>query len=242
MKKTTFNPTKKIMASASMLLVSSLMLSSATYAWFSMSKTVTLTGMEVTAKTDGIFLEVKGTEDQGYGITGTDALDEELYPTHHESWSSLADVTDFTLSDSSTANNWYYRYNANANNATDAMSGKTYIDSFNDYVAIATYDLRLHPGSADTGYDVYVSGVTIPANKGITVVIAGADGYQEFDTSASNIAFNSANIISNTVTGTAQTITAYIYFNGDDANVYTDNIAQLTGEVSFELTAFETDN
>ena len=44
MKKATFNPTKKILASASMLLVSSLMLSSATYAWFTMNKTVTVDG------------------------------------------------------------------------------------------------------------------------------------------------------------------------------------------------------
>ena len=50
MKTTKFSTNKKIMASASMLLVSAFMLSSATYAWFTMNKTVTVNGMEVKTK------------------------------------------------------------------------------------------------------------------------------------------------------------------------------------------------
>ncbi len=239
---------KKLIPAAGMLLLSTAMLATSTYAWFSMSKTVTATGMEVTAKTDSIFLEIAGSEDSNYttfGLTGTDAIDAQLYPSHHEAWSGLADINDFTLSGSETENNWYFRYNANANNATNAMSEKTYIDDdvydFGDYVATATFQVRLHPGSAATGYDLYVSGITIAANKGITVVIAGANGYKEFSASADNITFNAADILSNTVTTTAQTITAYIYINGDDEHVYTDNITNLTGAVSFQLSAFETD-
>jgi hypothetical protein len=47
MKNTKNHASKKIMASASMLLVSAFMLSSATYAWFTMNKTVTVNGMEM---------------------------------------------------------------------------------------------------------------------------------------------------------------------------------------------------
>ena len=58
MKKTTFNPGKKIMASASMLLVSAMMLSSATYAWFTMNKTVSVTGMKLQATAeDGLVID-----------------------------------------------------------------------------------------------------------------------------------------------------------------------------------------
>lgn len=239
---------KKLIPAAGMLLLSTAMLATSTYAWFSMSKTVTANGMEVTAKTDSIFLEISGSENSDYtvfGLTGTDDIDAQLYPSHHEAWSALADITDFTLGESASANNWYFRYNANANHATNAMTEKTYIDDnvydFDNYVATAEFKVKLHPGSAATGYDLYVSGITIDANAGITVVIAGADGYKEFSTSASDIAFNASDILSDTVTTTAQTITAYIYINGDDANVYTDNIANLTGAVSFQLSAFETD-
>ena len=236
------NTAKKLIPAAMMLAVSASMLGTSTYAWFSMSKTVTITGMEVTAKTDAIFLEVNGTEDNGaYGLTGTNAVDAELYPAHHEAWTALSDIEDFDLNDDNTNDNWYYRYNDNADNATDAMTAKTYIGAFTDYVATTAFNVRLHAGSQATGYDLYVSEITIPANKGITVVVAGVDGYQEFSASAQNITFNASNILSNDVTIAAEQVKVYIYFNGDDANVYTDNIAALTGEVEVKLSAFTTD-
>lgn len=233
---------KQLLAAVAMVIVAAIAVSSSTFAWFAMSDTVTATGMTVTAKSDAIFLEIKGTEDANFGLTGTNALNAALYPAHHEAWTALADITDFDLNDDSTNDNWYYRYNANSNNATDAMGAKTYIDSFTDYVATTSYQVELHPGSAATGYDLYVKDITIPADKGITVVIAGQNGYKEFSESATDIAFNAADVLSDTVTGTVQTINVYIYFNGDDANVYTDNVAALTGSVSFVLQAFTTDH
>ena len=57
MKKATFNINKKIMTSASMLLVSALMLSSTTYAWFTMNKEVSVTGMQLKATAeDGLVI------------------------------------------------------------------------------------------------------------------------------------------------------------------------------------------
>ena len=52
MKNTKNHASKKIMASASMLLVSAFMLSSATYAWFTMNKTVEVTGMQMKTVVD----------------------------------------------------------------------------------------------------------------------------------------------------------------------------------------------
>jgi len=48
-KKDGFNAKKKLAAATSMLMISALMLSSATYAWFTMNKEVSVTGMEVKA-------------------------------------------------------------------------------------------------------------------------------------------------------------------------------------------------
>jgi hypothetical protein len=50
MKHTKSNVNKKVLASMSMLMVSVFMLSSATYAWFTMNKQVEVTGMEVKTK------------------------------------------------------------------------------------------------------------------------------------------------------------------------------------------------
>ena len=226
---------KQLLAAVAMVIVAAIAVSSSTFAWFAMSDTVTATGMTVTAKSDAIFLEIKGTQDSNFGLTGTDNVNAELYPTNHETFSALADV--------STVGNWYYRYNRNSDNATNDMTAKTTLTSFDNYVAMATYQVQLHEGSASTGYDLYVKDITIPENKGITVVIAGTTGYKEFSASATDITFNAADVISDTVAGgTPQTITAYIFFNGDDANVYTDNVAALTGSVSFVLQAFTTDH
>ncbi|MBR5922221.1 MAG: hypothetical protein IKZ59_00340, partial [Clostridia bacterium] len=226
-----------------MLLVSAILLGTSTYAWFSMSTEVTATGMSVTAVSDAIFLEIAGVDDAGtYSLTGTSTVAADLYPAHHEAWTAKANIIDFDLNDDSTNDNWYYRYNANSDNATNAMTAKNYIDSFTGYVAQTTYSVKLRANSADTGYDLYVSDITIPDNKGITVVIAGENGYKEFSASASDIAFNAADILSDTVTQTAQTINVYVYFNGDDTNVYTDNATALTGAVSFNLQAFVNDH
>lgn len=241
---------KKLVAAILMLAVSAASLLGSTYAWFSMSKDVTVTGMEVTAKSDGIFLEVSGTQDTGegstpytvYGITGTNALNVQLFPVHHETWSALADITDFDLATAGTYDNWYYRYNANANHATNAMTAKTYISAFTNYVAVTTFKVRLHEGSQATGYDLRVKSITIPDDTGITVVVAGANGYVEYSETTEDIDYADTTVLSNTVTTTAQDVTVYIYFNGDDANVYTDNITELTGEVEIVLTADPIDN
>lgn len=225
--------TKKIIPALVMLLVSAVLLSTASYAWFSMNTKVTATGMKVKAKSDAIFLEIKGSEDSDYSIEGTNSLDAELYPVAHDDFSALADVT--------ILNNWYYRYNDNAGDADSSMTDKAYISAFTNYVAETSYFVRLHDGSAETGYDLYVSGITIPENTGITVIIAGADGYKEFSETAESIAFNADDVLSETVTGTAQVISVYIYFDGNNSNVYTDNVDALVGEIEFTLSAFTTD-
>ena len=210
-----------------------------------MSKTVTITGMEVTAKSDGIFLEVAGSQDNNYttfSTTGTIAVDEDLFPVHHETWSGVADITDFDLATAGTYDNWYYRYSDLSDDADHNMTAKTYISRFDDYVADTYYAVRLHSGSQDTGYDLRVKSITIPANKGITVVVAGADGYQEFNATSDSDISATSTVLANTVTTTAQNVNVYIYFNGDDDNVYTDNITALTGQVQIELTADTVDN
>ena len=233
---------KKLIPALAMLLVSAILLGTSTYAWFSMSTEVSATGMEVTAVSDAIFLEISDAESGTYATSAAQTLDEDLYPAHHEAWSDLADIEDFDMAVADTYDNWYYRYNANSDNATNAMTAKNYISAFTGYVAETSYWVKLRANSADTGYDLIVSDITIPADKGITVVIAGADGYKEFSASASDITYSAADVLSDTVTGTAQEIKVYIYFNGDDSHVYTDNATNLAGEVSFNLQAFVNDH
>lgn len=235
--------TKVIIPALGLLLLSTAASVTGTVAWFAANATVTATGMEVTAKSDSVFLEISGSHDAGaYSDIGTAEIEADLLPVSHESWSGVEDIEDFDLAVADTYDNWYYRYSDATDDADSNVTAKQYISSFTDYVATTSFSVKLHAGSADTAYDLYVSSVTIPADTGIHVVIAGADGYVELDETVATIAFNASNIIADEVTQTEQDINVYIFFDGNDENVYSDNILSLTGAVSFKLTASTNDH
>ena len=231
--------TKRLIPAFAMLLVSAVLMSTASFAWFSMNTTVTAKGMQVTAKTDAIFLEINGANDGAdYKTIGTSNVDEKLYPAAHENFTDVADVN--------TPGNWYYMYSDDPQAwegvTTGENGGKTPLTAFTNYVAVTTFSVKLNENSVETAYDLYVSAIDIPANSGISVVIVGENGYQEFTSRVDEITFDANNVISDTVTQTAQTITVYIYFNGNNENVYSNNITALAGAVQFTLTASGADN
>ena len=237
--------TTKILMAALALFMALGIATGSTFAWFSMNTQVTLTGMEVTAQTNTLFVEVAGSNDSGtYSRTGTGTLDASLYPVAHESWSALADITDMDIAVADTYDNWYYRYSDDPAVYNSNLTAKAYISSMTNYVAHETFSFQVNSTSGiDTGYDVYVSSITITADAGIKVVIAGEDGYKEFSAADNGtIVFNAADIISDTVTTTAQTIDVYIYIDGNDSNVYSNNQTNLTGTVEFTLDCFTNDH
>lgn len=235
---------KKLIPAICMLLVAASLLGTSTYAWFSMNTTVTATGMQVSAKSDSLFLEISGANDSGnYGVTGTSNVNAQLLPVSHETWSTKADITKFDLNSDSTNDNWYFQYSDKTDDPDSILTAKSYITAFDGYVASTTFSVQLDSTSGQTtAYDLIVSDITIPANKGIHVVIVGADGYKEYSATAAGISYEAGNVLSNTVTTTPQDITVYIWFDGNDANVYSDNVTQLTGAVSFKLQVFTTDH
>ena len=138
---------------------------------------------------------------------------------------------------------WYYGYSDLPTEATLNNTTKTSVKvaDFNKYVVEVTYQVKITDDSgADTAYDLYVKDITLPADTGITAVVAGADAIQEF---TATVADNTANAValSNTVTKTAQTVTVYLYIDGNNANVYTNNIAALTGAVSLHMACYTAD-
>ena len=234
--------TRKLIPAMIMLLVSAVLMSTASFAWFSMNEVVEATGMEVTASSEFIFLEINGVDDVDdedkpvWSTKGTTTVDASLFPVAHESFSAVGDIA--------TASKWYYQFSNDPTVSTAASDAKTTVDTekFGKFVATATYKVKLHEGMLATAYDLHVSEINIPANKGITVIVAGANNYKEFSATATDIGYNAGDVLSNTVTTSEQTITVYIYFNGADTNVYTDKIADLTGRISFKMTAYTADH
>ena len=229
--------TRKLIPAFIMLLVSAVLMSTASFAWFSMNETVEATGMQVTADAEFIFLEIKGSQDSGFSPVGTNNLNATLFPVAHNDFTNAADVA--------TATKWYYQFSddpASSTAATTSTPVALTAGNFGSFVAKTTYEIKLHEGMLEEAFDIHVSAVTIPANTGITIIVAGTDGYQELDTTATDIAYNASNVLFNSIGTTAATVTVYIFFDGTDANVKTDNIEALTGAVEFKLTAYTADH
>lgn len=236
----------QLMAAIAMTLVAAVALGSSTFAWFAANTTVTAQGMSIAAQSDTVLLEIKGkatagfstTSDTEFSTTGTlEMTNVKVYPVHHDSLSALTDIT--------TAANWWYGYSdsvsaSTLNNATKTTLGGG--DTLTDYVVAVEYEVKLNDKSGlNTAYDLYVKDITLPTDTGITAIVAGADRFSEHNATASNIAQVNQVAISNTVTKTAQTVTVYLYIDGENTNVYTDNIARLTGSISMVLGCYTSD-
>jgi hypothetical protein len=113
MKTTKFSLNKKIMASASMLLVSTFMLSSATYAWFTMNKSVTVSGMEVRTKV-GSNLLISHDSD----ITATTKNDDDTFTTSDTT--AIKAWLEPVSTNNAAANNFWYTLNAKADGSKDS--------------------------------------------------------------------------------------------------------------------------
>lgn len=112
MKDRKFSTKKKIMASASMLVVSSIMLSTATYAWFTMNKEVSVTNMQVKAVAeDGLLVnEVSTANSTTWDDEATAAQDADSAVLLHPS-STTDGLT------------WYHAASKKSNTAASASSG-----------------------------------------------------------------------------------------------------------------------
>lgn len=227
--------TRKLIPAFIMLLVSAVLMSTASFAWFAMNNNVTATGMSVSAKADSIFLEIKGTEDTDWTTAGTNDFSASLYPVAHK---TFGDGNAATIE---TDTNWFYKYVKYADDHETGAGDAQEIGAFSDYVAKTSYTIRLNPNMVKTGYDLYVSKITIPADTGITVIIQCGTKYQEFSETSNNIEWSAEKTLVDVMTDAEMTVNVYIYINGEDENVYTNNAAALTGDIDFALSLSGTD-
>lgn len=251
----------KIVSAAAMLAVSASMLGTSTYAWFSMNDTVKVTGMSVTAKSDATFLMVKkGNVDadsvQSSKLTADSATTTTLalYPTAHTlTPSASVGISTIEAHNSTTDTNmnaWYYRYSSDPNDELGdnptAQTPVTVADFDTNYVLVNQFSLAVADGSNElSNLHVKNCKITVPEgkDKAIKVLVAGANGCEEFAADAvtaanggvldgANVALQSANVTSSE----ASTVKVYVYWDGNDEDVYTNGIADLAGtavEVEF---------
>lgn len=239
--------TRKLIPALVMLIVSAIMLSTASFAWFANNTSVSATSMTVKANTDVKFLQIKN-DDEGstWGKTAeaTNASDTDLKLVH----AHIATGKDVT----------WWEGEADDPGSPDANDDLTPVnegDISGNYALVNTFYVKM--SNADTTLtNLTISGVTITAGSGasnlqpalrVLVVATASDdsvlGAQLWNAATNNRVtdtdIESATALAPTVTGVADQeikLSVYVFYDGEDASAFTNNtaaVAEQTVSISF---------
>lgn len=224
---------KKLIPALCMLLIVATLLGTSTYAWFSMNTTVTATGLEVTAKSNNVDLII-GLENDletvqtdlktevEFTLTGDDV---KVYPSAHETVANATDAADVS--------NWYYK-EADVASASASTKDAHVLTAFTDYVLVYNMYITLAEGS-NPAQNLTVS-ATIASNETSeeeAATFAAVRALVVTDSAAAELSpatASSSTVLAASVTDEALIpVTVYVYYDGNDSTVYTNNIANLDG-------------
>ena len=241
---------RKILPALAMLLVSAIMLTTASFAWFAMNQSVTAQGMTVNIKTESIFLSILGVDAdaeapeldavRANGIAASGVTDDstDVLPT-------ATDVAVDAATSLKTYSNWYTQVAASPD-ASDAAVGaaKTANDKFDGYVVRYTFYVALSAGSnAATNLKVDKFNITdadtsdaITDITPVSVIVACGDVYEEFNSAKNAVSgAGTTTLVATVAQDTLYEVCVYVYYDGAHENVYTNNVAKLAG-ANIELT------
>lgn len=239
---------KKLIPALCMLLISAVLMGTSTYAWFSMNKTVTATGMQVTAKSNSTYLLI-GTKDETYAQiqaktapanTSATALktagnDDGIYP--------CAYTTSAISGTSITENSWY---TANSSSSADAD------DKVTNYNAVTlgqanymyTYEMNLTLSADSMSYNGKVTvALKMTAaedkqnNSAVRAyVVIGDKAGQFVDQTTTSVDFTDVALTNKSVVA----VKIYVFIDGTNDAVYSDNVTKngitLTGKLDISFT------
>lgn len=245
--KTKMKKTRKLIPAIAMLLVSLIVMSSASFAWFSMNKQVTATGMQVTAKSNATYLLIgddstKAANDKqdlaGAALTNTHAanyattgnVEKTCYPTAY-----YADAG--TLNGHTTAAGKWYTTSSDKQNLAVSGTGAITEVTLGDGKYMLTYKMYL---TLSKDSEAYTGKVTITPD-----FIAADAAIKAYVTiNSENIVFDS-NETPFTTTGDvtinsseAVEVVAYVYVDGNSTNVNSEYVAggnTITGQLNLQF-------
>ena len=234
------SPMMKIVSAAAMLAVSASMLATSTYAWFSLNTSVSVEGLSLSAKSNSTYLLIGKGDSQdtaseiqalspapssvNWTITGDDA---KVFPSAHTN-------SVINTSTASVLTNWYYKV-ADDPSASSSTKSAVQLTSFNNYVVHDIVYVTLAKGSQDAA-NLVVTEATFTAADDATgnastiapVKVIVSSGIAAVELDASNTSSNT--VLATSVTDNAVVqLDVWLYYDGNDNNVFTNNIANLDG-------------
>ena len=231
--------TKIIIPALGMLLLSTAASVTGTVAWFAVNGSVTAQGMTVAAKTDNAYLIISaGTTLSGNATTAdvsASFTDIQLKPVK-----PMAAWTSSNVSGIETVTNWGTASSsnpgdANSSAALTALANTATLLGNGHYVMKQSQMVGLLANSAPAASPLRIESVTVPADTGITVVVVcGTNVYTHAATD--NAVSGETLALATAVTTTGVQIDTYIYIDGSNTNVYTNNATNLHGTVELGFT------
>lgn len=245
--------TKLIIPAIGMLLLSTAASITGTVAWFSMNTTVTATGMQVEASADNTFLVITaGTTTGGNpGIADTtvaipaDAASISAAGAINASLKPVAPMGTLTSDTVTTLTSWGTAFSTNpaepqTSAPMTALTSPSVLLGNNNYVAKQSFRVGRAKNTVVPTNDLRMNSITFTAaNAGINVVVVcGENLYTYSATDSDGMTDVLAPKASVTEAGTENAgvlIDVYIFINGKDSNVFTNNITALTGSISMSF-------
>ena len=243
-----------------------------TFAWFSMNTSVSATGMKLEAKSDNTFLLISSTNNTAAEIQKENVISASLEVSDADAkvYASAPALTEdevkyLTVSgkkvgeeaitvagekvvDDATANaptNWYTATAAASDNAAMKKDSARQLVSFTNYVIKRTAYLTVASGANSannltitptfsqkkTGTDLAAVKMVVTTSDGGFAVVNSSS--KKTDIKGNNTALSDKDVL---------TVNMYLYYDGNESVVYTNNAANLTGAeitVSFGVDAIK---
>lgn len=232
--------TRKLIPALVMLLVSAIMLSTASYAWFASNDKVTATGMSVNAKAAQQFLQISATNGDDFDITAT--ATGTIPPAGVELVHATIDEDD------NKTVTWGVGTSTEVGDA-NVDSELNPVTVTNQYALINDFYLKLSAGSTGSLTNILARQITVTASdcsikEALRILIVGPDGamlysYRSADGSGKiTLAVDGSNsadvLVSELTTSETEKITVYAFFDGADEIANTAAATNLSS-MSFEI-------
>lgn len=225
---------KKLIPAFCMLLVSAIMLGSSTFAWFSMNDKVTASGMQVSAKSTQTFLLISSTNKTADAIQTENAITTTLtvsdteaavLPSAWEGITNTATATTLTVGESK----WYTAFGSDPTKPDMKVDTKRELTSFDGYVIHKQVWLTLSLNSANVKNLKVSAEISSKTGKNITPARVLVTSEKTSALLKSDTLTPAADLLGSEelAVGTVVELNIFIYIDGTDAAVYTNNYANL---------------
>ena len=233
--------TRKLIPAFVMLIVSAIMLSTASFAWFATNRDVKANNMSVTANGNTKFLHISTQVDNGFS-TQVNAVNA----------SKNVDLINAKLDTDKKTVKWYLGSSTVSGEVgstgaqLDSSTVSTDVDptdpTTSKYALINTFYFKMSDTSNSELKNLTVSEISVSGSsslaKALRVLVVGAGGSQIWKTNPDDLtkmikadANNAEFLITENITKTSAATTnvkVYVYYDGEDASATSDNATDLT--------------